>query len=177
MKITLDHNCIIDLVNRTEIGSKIESILANSLTQCFVVNIGASEMRELGVKPETYELFEELLIKAGIENLPRLNPMGIFDITFFNKCVWAGDEDILLVQSIESALFGNSPKIDIVKEGIDSTSGKKLLNRICDVQGMWCHIQNKNDIFLTTDRNFKKQTKLPNLIALGAGKISHPNEL
>ena len=177
MKITLDHNCIIDLANGTEIGAKIQSVLANSLNQCFVVNIGASEMRELGVKPECYELFEELLTKAGIESLPRLNPMLIFDVTFFDRCVWAGNGDIMLAKNIETALYGNSPNIDIVKEGINSTSGKKWLNRICDVHGMWCHIQNKNDMFLTTDRNFKKQTKLPNLIALGAGEISHPNEL
>ena len=177
MKITLDHNCIFDLVKCTEIGAKIESILANSLNQCFIVNIGASEMRELGVKPDCYELFEELLTKAGIENLPRLNPMGFFDVTFYDRCVSAGDGDILLAKNIEIALFGNSPNIDIAEEGIDSKSGKKWLNRICDVYGMWCHIQNKNDIFLTTDRNFKKQSKLPNLIALGAGRISHPNEL
>ena len=84
---------------------------------------------------------------------------------------------IQLAEEIELALFGISKRIDISVEKIDSPMGRKWLNRICDIHTMWCHIQNENDIFLTTDRNFKKETKAPKLIALGAGRICHPSEL
>ena len=87
MKITLDHNCIINLMNQTDIGARMSAILSNKKNECFVVNIGASEMREKGVRPDHYEKFEELLELAGIANLPRLNPMMILDVTFWDRCV------------------------------------------------------------------------------------------
>ncbi len=177
MKITLDHNCIIHLENRTDIGARIKVIVSSASNQCFVVNIGASEMCEKGVRPDNYQRFEELLTAAGVAHLPRLNPMGIFGVTFWNKCVWASDETIRLSQEIESVLFGNALRINIPEEGPNSATGKKRLNRVCDIHTMWCHIQNRNNTFLTTDGNFKKATKLPKLLALGAGRICGPEEL
>ena len=177
MKITLDHNCIIHLENRTDIGTRVEEIVFDKSNQCFVVNIGASEMREMGVRPDQYEKFEELLELAKIAHLPRLNPLMIWDVTFWDRCVWAEKESIKLAAAIEAALFSEAPAINIASEDIDSPMWRKWLNRQCDVQGMWCHIQNGNEIFLTTDDNFTKETKLGKLVTLGAGRICHPNEL
>jgi len=174
MKVTLDHNCIIHLVNRTEIGKKVETIVHDEQNQCFVVNIGASEMWERGVRPNRYDKFEELLESAGIAHLPRLNPLLIWDLTFWDRCVWDSDETRRLAAEIEAALFGNSQRVDIAAVGLDSPAAKKWANQMCDVQGMWCHIRNGNDVFLTTDGNFSKESKLPKLLALGAGRISHP---
>ena len=61
MKITLDHNCIIHLGNVTDIGKAVQRIVGSVGNECFVVNIGASEMRAKGVRPDKYEKFEELL--------------------------------------------------------------------------------------------------------------------
>lgn len=177
MRVTLDHNCIIHMVNRTDLGCKVKTIVRDERNQCFVVNIGASEMREQGVRPDQYEKFEELLEKAGIAHLPRLHPLMISDVTFWDRCLWASDEMVRLSDAIRDALFGNSPSVDIATVGLDSPAGKKWLNQVCDVQGMWCHIQNGNEVFLTTDSNFTKETKLPKLIALGAGRICHPCDL
>jgi len=177
MKVTLDHNCVIHLENRTEIGRKVSAIVCDERNQCFVVNIGASEMREKGVHPDQYEKFDELLDRAHIVQLPRLNPLMIWDVTFWDRCIWGSDEMIKLSSAIQDVLFGNSPSVDIAAVGLDSPAGKKWLNQVCDVQGMWCHIKNKNDVFLTTDSNFTKETKLPKLIALGARRICHPREL
>ena len=90
MKITLDHNCIIDLKNRTDIGKAIEAIVSDRENNCFVVNVGASEMRESGVRPDHYEKFEELLVATRIAHLPRLNPMMRLNVTFLDpsSTVW-----------------------------------------------------------------------------------------
>jgi hypothetical protein len=160
MKITLDHNCIINLHN-----------------QCFVVNIGASEMLEKGVRPDLYEKFEELLESAGIAHLPRLNPAFIFDVTFWDRCIWVEEESIKAITNIQDILFSGSQVIDLTSEAIGSATWRKWLNRQCDIQGMWCHLQNKNEVFLTADTNFTKKTKLPKLLALGAGRICHPRQL
>lgn len=177
MKITLDHNCIINLEGRTEIGEMVEAIVSNENNQCYVVNIGASEMRKKGVRPDRYEKFEELLESAHVAHLPRLNPIKIWDVTFWDRDVWAEGETIKLSAAIEAILFSEAQAIDISLESVDSPMWRKWLNRQCDVQGMWCHIQNRNDIFLTTDGNFTKETKLPKLLALGAGRICHPSEV
>lgn len=177
MKITLDHNCIINLDNGTEIGKRVGAIVSAEDHHCFVVNIGASEMRQKGVTPDHYEKFEELLASAKVAHLPRLNPMGIYDVTFWGRCVYADDAMSKLSKAIEAVLFPGMPTVDIAREGLDSPAGSKWLNQLCDIHSMWCHIKNGNEVFLTTDTNFTKETKLPKLIALGAGQIRHPNEL
>jgi hypothetical protein len=177
MKVTLDHNCIIHVENATSVGHAVQAIVANPTYECFVINIGASEMRAKGVRPDKYEKFEELLGNTGLAHLPRLNPMLIFDVTFWDRCVWADEGGIKLAADIEDALFGGAEKIDVASVRLDSPEGGKWLNRVCDVHGMWCHIQNGNDVFLTADGNFTKETKLPKLLALGARQISHPSEL
>ena len=177
MRITLDHNCILHLEQRTAVGSQIEAIIVDSQNQCFVVNIGASEMREKGVRPDHYDRFEELLSESGIVHLPRLNPMGIYGVTFWDRCVYSDDAMIQLAKDIERVLFGNSKPIVLAHDGLDSPNRKRWLNRICDVHTMWCHIQNGNDIFLTTDKNYLKKTKYPRLVALGAGRICQPCDL
>lgn len=177
MKITLDHNCIIDLVEQTDTGKAIQVILSDKDNNCFVVNIGASEMRERGVRPDHYGRFEELLGAAGIAHLPRLNPMMRPNVTFLDRSVLASDEMMKLAEAIEEVLFGGASKINIASVGLDSPAGRTWLNRQCDVHGMWCHISNRNEVFLTTDGNFRKTTKLPKLIELGASRICSPEEL
>jgi len=176
-KLTLDHNCIIHLENRTPIGTKIAVIVADPQYECFVVNIGASEMLEKGVRPDRYDKFGELLELAGIDHLPRIDPMMIGDVTFWDRGFWASDEMIKLSDAIREVLFGASPAIDLESVGRDSPTGRKWVNQACDVETMRSHIDNGNEIFLTTDRNFTKATKLPKLIALGAGRICHPCDL
>lgn len=174
MNITLDHNCIINLEKCTLPYEDIEAIIKNPDNQCFVVNIGASEMREKGVRPEHYEQFEKLLATARIKHLPRLNPMLILDVTFVGRSVLASNEMIRFAQEIESALFPNGQLINTGKVPHDQKAYKKWLNRICDIHTMWCHIQNRNDVFLTSDENFMKPPKKKKLLALGAREIHSP---
>lgn len=177
MKITLDHNCILDLELGTDVGSQIKAIIENPQSECFVVNIGASELRKSGVKPDRYDLFEELLSKLGIAHLSRLNPMGILNVTFWDRCVFTDEAMIQLAKNIEQILFGNSKPIVLAQDNLDSPNGRKWLNRICDVHTMWCHIQNRNEVFLTTDKNYLRATKYQKLVDLGAMRICRPCDI
>lgn len=177
MKLTLDHNVIIDLANRSTNVARLREVLADDRHQAHVVEIGASEMRQRGVKPDRYDLFEQLLEDAGIASLPRLAPMMIWDVTFWDQGLWSGEDMAAQAKQIEDILFGESPVIDITGEPDDSPKVAAWLNRLCDVQTMWCHLHYANDVFVTSDRNFYKATKLPRLFAMGAGKICRPEEL
>lgn len=177
MKITFDHNCIIDaLESDSPSGREIRSIVAERKFDCAVTDLGASEMRQLGIRPDRYDLFEQLLVDAGMDSLTRLQPMMIWNVTFWNRCTWADTSMSTLAKEIEKVLFpsglGAAPC-----SGLDSPPGKKWLNKLCDVHTIWCHIYNDRDIFVTNDKNFMKATKCPKLIRLGAKKIARPADL
>lgn len=177
MKLTLDHNVIIDLANGSPNVVRLCKVLADNRHQAHVVEIGASEMRQRGIRPDRYDLFEHLLEEAGISSLPRLAPMMIWDVTFWDHGLWLDEDMAAQARQIENILFGESPMIDVTGEPGDSPKVAAWLNRLCDVQTMWCHIYHANDVFVTSDRNFHKATKLPALLALGAGTICRPEEL
>jgi hypothetical protein len=126
-------------------------------------------MQRFGVRPDNYAAFEELLDRIKIADRPRLDPLAIWGITFWDHCVWAGDADEQLFESIQAILF---PSAGL--GGEIEMDEKRSLNRLCDALTMWCHISHKNDVFLTTDGNFFKETKKPALIEMGAGSILRP---
>jgi len=49
-------------------------------------------------------------------------------------------------------------------------------NAKCDVQMLWSHIHHQRSGFVTRDGNFRKASKVPKLLELGAGQILGPNE-
>jgi hypothetical protein len=177
MRVTLDHNCVIDLLNGASTGSLIRSKIATGIHSFFVAEVGASEMRQRGVRPDKYDLFDRLLVDAGIADLPRLSPMGIWGVTFWDHSLWAAEQMSELGKQIERILFGDDQNPTDAAADLDSPIGRKWLNHTCDVLTMWCHIHYGNQIFLTSDKSFMKQSKLPALLSLGAGRVCEPSEL
>lgn len=177
MKLTLDHNVIIDLAQGSPNIINLKEGIASSRYEAYVVEIGASEFHKLGIRPDRYDLFEELLEEANVAHLPRLAPMMIWDATFWDHFIWVNEENEKLADQIEKILFGNSPEINTSDASEDSKKFAIWLNRICDTHTLWCHLHYGNDIFVTTDRNFHKETKMPKLIALGAKRICRPEDI
>lgn len=175
MKATLDHNVIIDLAIQAPRVARIRDAIEAGACQPSVTEIGASEMRKRGVKPDRFDLFEELLAEAGLSSARRLSPMMRFDVTFWDHCLWTDDAMEAEAAQIDQILFGDSKHIAQPAEIDDSPESAAWLNRLCDVQTMWCHIKSDSDVFVTSDGNFFKATKLPRLLQLGARKI-HPPE-
>jgi hypothetical protein len=56
--------------------------------------------------------------------------------------------------------------------GLDS----RWRNKKCDVLALWSHLHHQGNVFVTSDTNFHKTSKKPQLIALGAGHILGPTE-
>ena len=178
MKVTLDHNCLIHIKQNSPEGQIIKSLLNQSELEFYVVNIGSSELRQGGIRPDSYSTFEDFLNKINLHELSRLNPMGLVDITFFDYCIFADQPMVDLSKEIKSILFTKEIENDsIIEQPPFKPIGRKWLNRICDTHSLWCHIHYGNDIFLTSDRNFLKKTKKPKLVALGAKQIMLPEEL
>jgi hypothetical protein len=124
VKLTLDHNCLIHLETGTVEGQQLREIIADPTHECFVVNIGASEMQRFGVRPDRYEEFESLLTRIGISDLPRLDPIAIFDVTFWDHGLFCDDKMEELSDAIEDALFANELHSATPREGLDSILGE-----------------------------------------------------
>lgn len=171
-KVTLDHNCLVNVEQDNEIGMQILQIASDARYTCHIVDIGSSEMKKGRITPDRYALFEELLQEIGLDHLPRLTPMGIYDFTFWNKCKLGTDEMVQLAERITAVLWPNLSAEDAVD---DSNKARALRNRLCDIHGMWAHIHYGNDIFCTSDGRF--HTRKAALIKLGAKSIQEPAEL
>src|SRR3954470_18822204 len=92
-RITLDHNVVIDMANNSANVEALRKAVSKRTYEAFVVEIGASEMRQRGIRPDRYDLFEDLLREAGLEFAPRLSPMMTWDVTFWDRGLW-GDDDM-----------------------------------------------------------------------------------
>lgn len=86
-------------------------------------------MRRRGIRPDRYDLFEQLLAHAGLGNLPRLAPMAIYDVTFYDHAILCGDEMQTQAKQIEEILFGDSQPIDITNQLEASPKLTAWLNR------------------------------------------------
>lgn len=150
-----------------------------------LIGINASEKNKDGSYPNTIDEFRQKVRAVGLGELELLKPMGYWGITFWDWCVWAdgvGEPMVLLEEQLHKILFpeisfshqehcaklGITPQKDFVEE--------KWRNAKCDVLTIWSHIFYSNDVFVTNDRNFLKETKKPELIRLGAKKILTPEE-
>lgn len=182
MKVTLDNNCLISLDNEDKDSTVIQKIIdlqSKGVAQVFIPAISASENQQGGKAHANFQEFEHFLKRIGCYDCYLLNPIGYFDLTFWDHCVYGPSE---LEKPIHNILF---PRIPFEYGnycrllGIDPSSGtvdKKWRNAKCDVLAIWCHIHYGNDIFITNDGNFHKATKKSRLIALGAKEILRPRE-
>jgi hypothetical protein len=172
IRITLDHNCLIHISQNTNIGTHIRTLLNQPDYAFSIVNVGASERCINQDYSNNYESFQKFLNSIGLEGLPRLDPMFIWDFSYWDHCIFVDDLMVKLSEDISHILFNKKSKNSTM-----FISEKKQRNRLCDIQTMWCHIYYNNDIFLTTDNNFMKISKINRLFNIGAKQIIHPYDL
>lgn len=147
-----------------------------------VLGMSGSERQRGGGSLNNIGDFFERLKYLGFGDLPVLKPIGKYDVTYFDWCIYASPEHIAMEDRIHAELFPNiSPNLQTyyASLGLDentATAGDrgKWLNALCDVQALWAHINDKRDIFVTNDGNFLRKSAA--LVALGAGAIMTPED-
>ncbi len=181
---TLDTNCWIAVENGDPEALHVRA-LADAHTagtaHVALVGISASEKQKGGHYVKNVKEFLDRQNSLGLAHLNILKPMAYFDITFWDWCLLTGPEMEALEKKVHDILF---PNIEFkwcdycAVNNLDPNifpSGK-WRNCKCDVQAMWCHIHNKREVFVTTDKNFHTAAKKPTLLALGAGQILCPED-
>ncbi len=185
MNVTLDTNCIIDLEDNTPTAPFLRHLISFYDAQKIslrVVAISASERIRGGTYATSFSKFKQKIVAAGLGHVEILPTLAYPGMAFPDWCYPTGEESTSLERKIHEILF---PTIDfenrdyrtrVLNDPTSGTGDPRWRNAKCDVLVLWSHIRFNGDIFVTSDRNFRKQSKKVQLIALGAGNILRPQE-
>lgn len=184
LRVTFDTNILIDLEeNRTGYDNikKIIELHDQKQLKICIPAISASEKILDQKKIPNYTLFQNFLSKLYIYEYEELMPIMYCDISFWNHALWADDEMSELDHKIHKILF---PKIEPEHKDYckarslelgDDKVDPKWRNAKIDVQMLWSHLFHCADIFITRDKNFKRNhDKL--IDEIGPMKIMDPSE-
>jgi hypothetical protein len=184
LRLTLDHNCIVDIdENREPKAGCLHSLVAKhdaGEIEVRLVATSASERQRSGPYLANFSEFQARIEALGLGHLPVLRPILLLDVSDLDRAILAGPEDIALLERIHGVLFpGQSYDL---QDALVTTEGQadpekahqKWRNRQLDVHVLWCHLHYGGDIFVTSDTDFfKKQAALAKL---GATRILRPCE-
>jgi hypothetical protein len=184
LRLTLDHNCIVDIdENREPEAGCLRSLLAKhdaGEIEMRLVATSASERQQTGPYLENFGQFQARLAALGLGHLPLLRPVLVLGVSYVEWAVSAGPDDVDLLKRIHDVLFPEQP-YDL-QEALAAEEGQvdpevveqKWRGRQMDVHALWCHLHYDGDVFITSDRNFFKQQKRAPLASLGASTILRP---
>ena len=176
INVTLDTNCIIDLEEDRDTAPYIRKLIRmqeEGKISLGVPAISASERKPNGKYASNFAEFRQKIAAAGLGDVNILKPIGYWDVTFWDWCLYADKLDPRvadLERKIHQILF---PEIEFAYGG---EVNKRWHNAKCDVLALWSHIHYGSGIFVTMDSNFHKKTKKTRLLALGAGEILKPED-
>jgi hypothetical protein len=185
LKLTLDpQNCLIDLEGPSPSGALLRLVSASKrgLVMLQVPAVGASERQQDGGTLPSFALFLERLARVDLAHAVLLHPPSYTEFAFTDRSLTTDAASVELERKIHNVLFPGEEfeyAAYCARRGLPPDRGSARSdwrNHKCDVQAMWCHVRSHGDIFVTTDRNFRKATKLPGLIALGAGAVLTPDD-
>jgi hypothetical protein len=178
---TLDTNCIYALAKGEPDAVFVRSLAEAHRTGTALVAISASENHPGGGTLTSFAQFQANIARLGLGHLEELKPLGCWDVTFWDWCLWANDAMTALERQIHATLF---PHIEYELADYCRRLGSKpdrplprgWRNAKCDVLALWSHIHHGREVFVTGDENFHAPTKKPALLALGPGEICRPME-
>lgn len=185
LRLTLDHNCICAVEDARPESGDIRALKvlhdAGHVRLRFVC-VSAFERPRAGDYIPTLAEFHERLRQAGLDGADVVKSIAYYDmgLRYDSGIIYGSDDDFTFEQSLYRTLFpgdgDGTPESYRVTHDLppDEPLPARYKNRRRDSLTLWGHIHNAGDIFVTTDGNFRKETKLPALIALGAKAIMQP---
>jgi hypothetical protein len=182
---TLDSSCI-DAINEGRAEVKFIRALAEAHTagkaNVALVALSVAAKHQFGSYFDDFDAFRDHLAALDLARLDILKPLACFDISFPDWYIEPDDAMAALEKQIHEILFPQSEfdwqdYADANDLDPDSLSPYGDWRRHkCAVLGMWSHIHNKRDVFVTVDEELHKPAKTSALVALGAGRIERPQQ-
>lgn len=182
IRFTLDHNCFLDYEAEGPRADAVRKLVARHMAGTVEVGLPATSAAERapdGTLLANFAQFQARLADFGLTGLTILKPVGVFDLSFADWCVLGVDADDALLRAINGVLFESAydypDAVESVPEGPERDKAHaRWRNRRLDVLGLHTHIRSGADVFVTSDRNFLKETKRVPLAVLGAGTVLTP---
>lgn len=171
MRFTLDTNCIIDLEQGRPNAIYVKELIKawrNGRIELAIVAVSASENQLSGEAIPNYSEFSNTLECIGLSNATELRPIAIWDVFYWDHCIWSSKELEDEATAIRNILFPNANH----QPPISPSENSKWRNNLCDVLVAWSHLHYKQDYLVTSDRNFHK--KKEQLKAVGVNGIVTP---
>lgn len=185
LAFTLDTNCLIAVEEQRPSAVDVQALVARHRAGEVVVRLvatTAAENQRNGKMLSNFQLFQQRLRGVGWGDLDILRPVCVFDLTYWDWCVFGSDTVSDELQRIHTVLFPTAPFEfgQAVPDGLDTTARalaeRKWRNRQLDALVLHTHIQAGADVFVTSDANFMKMGKAAKLAALGASTVLTPSD-
>ncbi len=173
MKFTFDTNCIIDLEQNRPNAVYIRELMEawdKGRIEIAIVAVSASENQLRGEAIPNYREFSTALENVGLANAAELHPIAIWDVFYWDHCIYSSAETQGQADSIKDILFPNSNH----QPPTDLKENSKWRNNLCDVLVAWSHMHYGQDYLVTSDTNFHKKKEL--LKDIGVTGIVTPEE-
>ncbi|MYH24932.1 MAG: hypothetical protein F4156_06870 [Holophagales bacterium] len=151
MNVTFDTNCIIALEAEEATADDLRRLVraaAEGKLRLRVVAISASERPRRDAPSTGFVGFERKLANAGLGEAEILSGPAIWDLSYWDRCVWMDDERSAKVRQIHRILFPKHP----YKSSGDPRG--KWRNRLVDTCALWTHLHHGGGAFVTTDDDF-----------------------
>lgn len=181
--LTLDTNCILAVDEKRPEGAfvlQLAELHKREVVSVALVAISASERQKPLRSITNFNQFVDRVKQLGLDSLDIIDPMFYWDVSFWDRGIWADEAMVACERQIHEILF---PSVEFLwvdyctARGLDVNAAHpddKWRNAKCDVQAFWSHAHRRRDVFVSSDRNFHAVSKKPKLIALAGGAIETP---
>ena len=181
---TLDTNCIIHVEAKQVFARHIQALAAahrSGFANIALVAVSASEQQLDYRYMANYEEFTQRVGRLDMSHLPVLKAIAYRDISFWDQALWADEAMVAREKQIHAVLFPTIsfswPEVaaanSINPSEADRKIYKKWRNSFCDRQMFWAHDHNRRDVFVSSDKNFKK---LVGAAGFPAALVCNPEE-
>lgn len=171
--LTFDWNCVLAVEKNEPDASAVTQLVdwhREGRIEVALLQVSASEnLKGSREFPGSYDCFEERLRKLGWDDLPRLPTPGVIGLTFWDCCYFV-DESVYTERS-DTLWSIIAPNLETFLDVWIATHGEpsdeefsgpafaKFRNAWCDVHSAYCHINERRDLFVTTNtRDFQRNS-------------------
>lgn len=186
LSFSLDWNCVIAVENEEPAAAGVFALADAHRRDCANVALlatSASESLRDKTFPASYELFEDRVKRAGLDDFPVLPTPAVWDLVFWDRSYWV-DVDKYRRQkaAIWAVLFPSVEEEPWHRMGpnafnkiVHTPAMKTWRNAWCDVHNLVTHIDHQRDVFVTTNtRDYQRYAE--RLGALGVATVRTPRE-
>jgi hypothetical protein len=165
INVTLDKNLLIDLeLERQPWFDNMEKIRKLGEEGKIIISIPsimASERPKFGKKRiRNFSGFIGWVNGLGFTKAVFLSPIGYYDVTFWNHCLWSGPD----LQKLELKIHNILVPSQIPISSPPTELWDKWINRKCDVLTVWSHIWYETDMLVTRDGKIINNSKKLKLV-------------